>query len=176
MRTERARGIAHRVLVLIVGLTLAAAGCGGDEGGGDPEPGGPLTAEAWSERVSGLCEENERRATEAARDLRKAGEAEGLDENEFTARLLDVSVETTRPLLRELEALPDPEGRERQAQRFTKLLRDTLPVFTRLAKAVRANDERALEAQNDRILKLATESRRLARELDIAACIPNGSR
>jgi hypothetical protein len=49
-------------------------------------------------------------------------------------------------------------------------------VFTRVAKAVRANDERAIEAQNDRILELAAESRRLARELDVAACIPRGSR
>ena len=164
--------------MLIAGLALAAAGCGGDEGaGGEPEAGGgSLSAEAWSERVTGLCEENERRATEAVRDLRKEGEAEALDEREFTARLLDVSVETTRPLLSELEALPAPEGRERQANRFAKLLRDTLPVFTRLAKAVRANDERALEAQNGRILELATESRRLARELDVAACIPKGSR
>ena len=167
-----------RLAALIAAIAaLAVAGCRRDDGNGEQDAGaGKLSARAWSERVSDLCRENQRRARATVRDLEREAEDKSLDEREYTARVLDTSIETTRPLLDELTALPEPEGRERQADRFVELLRDTVPLFGRLSRAIRARDDKALEATNGRIRTLANESQRLARELGVATCIPRGAR
>ena len=117
-----------------------------------------------------MCERNRRRAEAAVRDLQQ--EAQGLSEAQVAARVLELSVRTSRPLVRELAALPPPQGRERQAGRFVQLLRQTFPLFQRNARALRAGDRETVERTNDRLLEIGGESRRLARELDIAACLP----
>ncbi len=178
----------HVLLVLALALVLVLSGCGEDDpngGGGAPSTqAGAATAEAggetigaddWARRVTTLCGENRRRAQRLVRDIQADAQRERLPEYEVAARVLEESVDTTRPLLEEMEALPAPRGRERQATRFLELLRQTLPYFERNARALRAKDADEIDRISDRVLEIAGESRRLARELDIEACIPDDS-
>ena len=158
--------------VAVATAVLALAGCGSDtDDGGSSET---ISAQEWSNRVTGLCDENRERAMAAVDELQD--ELEGVSEEERVVRVFDLSVKTSEPLLDELDALPRPEGREEQADRFRQRLRDSLPLLQRGARALRSGNAAEADKTNDQILEIAGETRRLARELDVESCIPRGSR
>jgi hypothetical protein len=148
---------------------LMLAGCGGDGGGGSEDT---LSPAEWSGRVEQLCEENANRAEAKVVELRDQARKENLSQQEFAARVLDASVELTEPMLDRVDAIPPPEGREEDAKRFTGSIRDAMAQIGDAADAIRDNDEQAAQEANDKVLEIAVESRKLARDLDVEACIP----
>ena len=163
----------RRLLLVVLGV-VALAGCGGGEDDDASKPGEipTIAAADWSKRAEGLCAKGARRAENAVRSVQLDAARNGLSKSEFTARVFEASAESTSPLVGELAALPLPRGREDQARRFVRLLEETLPLFERNATALRRGDQATVERTNDRVLEIAGVTRRLARDLGIARCIP----
>ena len=165
---------------ILICLTVLAAGCGGDEPASEKpraaatptaETAKTMPADEWSRQVSEMCDEN---ANQAEREVLKI-QQEGGSQEEMVARTLERSAELSEPFIEEMAALPPPQGKEDQAQRFVAAMRDILPKVQESADALRANDKDASLRASQELLKAAVPARELARDLNIHACIPRNA-
>jgi hypothetical protein len=108
-------------------------------------------------------------------EIQRELEKEGGSRAEFVAHVIERSAELSEPMLDELAALPAPEGKEPQAKRFERELRDLLPTFEEMAEAVRDSDRSAVQRLSQEMLCAAVSTRALARDLNIHACIPRST-
>lgn len=176
-------GAMMRATVAAVLATLMAS-CGGDEPSGDRKGSTPaarptataaaeaIPAAEWSRRAEELCDEMANRAEREVVELQREVENEGGSREEFVARVIERSAALSEPMLDELAALPAPEGKQPQAKRFERELRDLLPTFGEMAEAVRDGDRSAVQRLSQEMLRAAASTRALARDLNIHACIP----
>jgi hypothetical protein len=143
----------------VVALALLG-GCGGS--GGDPTEkdakagdtatatatatqdvsgGETMSAAAWSRRVEAICVKSAVRAAKAGRKLGRKSAAEGDSEQELAYKTLALTSNMLDPWLDQIEALPKPEGRERDANKFVASMRNLGDLLGKTATAVKQNDE-----------------------------------
>src|SRR3954464_11076432 len=139
---------------------LLLAGCGG--GGGDKEAAKPpaakqtatatdtatpasggdtISAASWSAKVTAICKQTEKQAKADGEKLGRKAAQEGDSQQELTGRLMQYISDELPKVQDRIDALPKPEGKEQQAQQFSKEMRKTGAVAGDAAEAIKTNDE-----------------------------------
>jgi LPS sulfotransferase NodH len=154
--------MARMLILLLLGSLLIATGCGGDD---DSDGNADASEREWAAEVNSICRENRDRVGELVNEVR----AEGLTRNEAAAEVLERSQGTQEELLDRMAAVDTPEDLRGDFDRFINQIRDSLPLFERLADAVRAgkNDPEL----NTELLEVAARTRPFATEHDLNNCL-----
>lgn len=156
---------------LLISGCLLFSGCGG---GDDAEPAAkgtpdPAEEKAWAGKVTGVCRDAESAAKKTAADAQE----QGLQGRELVAEVLEKSIPVQRGLIDDLDAIDAPEQIQGDYDQFVSTLRDGLPLYEKLAKAVRENDQ---DPQLEKDLKqLGEKTRPFAVEHGLDECLPDQS-
>jgi hypothetical protein len=154
--------MARMLILLLLGSLLIATGCGGDD---DSDGNADASEREWAAEVNSICRENRDRVGELVNEVR----AEGLTRNEAAAEVLERSRGMQEELLERMGAVGTPADLQGDFDRFLDELRDSLPLFERLADAVRAgrNDPEL----NTELLQVAARTRPFASEHGLHNCL-----
>ena len=87
--------------------------------------------------------------------------------------MLEQSVPAQRDLVDDLDAIEAPEGIQEDYDEFVAKLRDGLPLFEKLARAVRENEQDP-QLEGD-LEQLGLQTRPFALEHGLRACLPDQS-
>jgi hypothetical protein len=141
---------------------LMGAGCGGDD---DSDSNADVSERKWAAQINAICRENRDRVGQLVLDVR----GEGLRGDEAGAEVLERSQAIQEELLDRMAAVDAPDDLQDEFDRFLDQLRDSLPLFDRLADAVRAgkNDPEL----NTELLQVAARTRPFATEHGLNNCL-----
>ena len=157
-------------------LSLALAGCGGDEepAAENAKPTDTATTSqvdtSWTAEVEEACRQSKRLIEEtAARARRKGG-----SRREVAARILQGSIPAQRDTFDFLGTIDDvPADIEPEYDRWVGRLRSTLPLTKQLADDVRAGRED--ERLTAKFEEIAAQTRPFAEEHGLDACLADAS-
>jgi hypothetical protein len=170
-----------KMSVGLVAVALLLAGCGGDPADKSADStatatgsgGDTMSATAWSRQVEAICVKSAARASTAGEKLGRRSAAAGDSKQELAYKVLRLQSKLIDPWMDRVEALPKPEGRERDANRFIASMRDIGDLLGRTATAIEQND-RTNGSKLVRQLQAKTVSARdQAKALGIEKCNPS---
>ena len=144
-----------KMSAVLIALALLA-GCGGN--GGDPtdkdvkapgtatatqgaSAGATMSAAAWSKRVKAICVKSAAEASREGKQLRRRSAAAGDSKQELAYKVLTFTSNALDPWLDQIEALPKPEGREQDANKFIASMRNVGDLLGKAATAIKQNDQ-----------------------------------
>jgi hypothetical protein len=148
---------------LIVLLLVALIGCGSDDdagggaGGSKPEQerGGIALAD-YVARADTICKEGRIESREKLAPLaEKIQSSGGKPSTGDVMELNAAAIEVVEPMLRELEALPKPREKRREAEAYLKANRDTIDQLEQAVEAYEDGNEREAVAALERNRDLA---------------------
>jgi hypothetical protein len=151
---------------------LAGCGGGGEKATETATSGHTMSAAAWSKRVAAICVRSAAKASKAGRALGRRSAAAGDSKRELTYKILRLESSLLGPWIDEIDALPKPEGRERDASRFIATMRATGDLLRRTATAIQRNDETKGKQLVRQLQAKALSARSDARALGIEKCNP----
>jgi hypothetical protein len=149
-------------LIAVVGLLLAAAGCGGGESGS-----ASLSREEFITQADQICSDfrTESKATEEAFDA-----AVKSDDLKTAADLLARNTEEMGIAVQEFANLIPPEEDKEAIDEFVAVSRQQVEVANDLLVAVRAGDETALRSADKTGRSLNAEASRIANSFGMKQC------
>jgi hypothetical protein len=172
--------------VALVALLLLA-GCGGSGGDAtdkdanapatatmtqDGSAGDTMSAAAWSTRVKAICVRSAAKASEAGKKLGRRSAAAGDSKRELTYKVLALTSNLLDPWLDQIEALPKPEGREQDANKFIADMRDVGDLLGTTSTAIKQNDQTNGKKLVKQLQAKGVSVRSQARALGIEKCNP----
>ncbi len=158
----------RRLTVLLLSCcAVALAACGSDDGDDSPEPNG-VREDEWAAQVNEICRKNRDRSLAIAAEVRN----EGLTGNEAAAEVLERAQPLQQELIDEVGDVPAPAALQEDFNRFVDRIRETLPLFERLADATREGREDP--ELNTQLLQGAAETRPFATEHGLTDCLTDG--
>src|SRR5690348_4959219 len=104
--------------MLIAALAALAAGCGG---GGEDDT---IAASDWTAKVEQMCR---RQATDAEGKAAELKKQSGSHE-EYVAKVLHYSADSTQPVIDKVADMPAPKGKEQVAKNFVASMNRLLPM------------------------------------------------
>ena len=144
----------RRLLVLLAGLALVGAACGG---GGS---GGRLSKEGFAKRADALC-------TRYTADLRRLGQPKSFAE---LAAFTDKAVPLAQRLIDDTKKLEPPEEEQALVDRWSAENQKIVDAIKDLGDAARKNDQKAAQAALDAGNAANERSNVLGRQLGMSAC------
>jgi hypothetical protein len=154
--------MARILILLLLCSLLIGAGCGGDD---DSNGDADVSEREWAAKVNAICRENRDQVRELVVEVR----AERLPRNEAAAEVLERSQEIQEELLDRMAAIDTPKDLRGDFDRFLDELRDSLPLFERLADNVRA--DRNDPELNTELLQVAGRTRPFATQHGLNNCL-----
>jgi hypothetical protein len=173
------------VLVAAVALLAGCGGSGGDSSDKDAKPAEATTAtqdasaddtmsaDAWSKRVEAICVKTEAKASQAGEKLGRKSAAAGDSQQELAYKVLSLTSHMVDPWVDQIEALPKPEGREQDADKFIASMRNVGDLLGETATAIKQNDETNGKKLVKQLQSETVSVRSQARALDIEKCNPS---
>jgi hypothetical protein len=131
-----------------------------------------MSAAAWSRRVEAICVKSAAKATKAGRKLGRTSAAEGDSKQELAYKTLALTSKLLDPWLDQIEALPKPEGHERDADKFIANMRNVGDLLGKTATAIKQNDETNGKKLVKQLRAQTVSVRSQAQALDIEKCNP----
>ena len=174
----------------IVALALLFAGCGSDGESTDKDttapntatktatatqdasPGATMGAAAWSTRVKAICAKSAAKASKAGEKLRRRSAAAGDSKQELAYKVLTYTSNALDPWLDQIDALPKPEGREQEANKFIASMRNVGDLLGNTATAIKQNDQTTGKRLLNQLKAKSVSVRSQARALGIEECNP----
>jgi hypothetical protein len=138
----------------------------------DASGGETMSAAAWSRRVEAICVTSAEKAAKAGRKLGRKSAAEGDSEQELAYKTLALTSNMLDPWLEKIEALPKPEGRERDANKFIASMRNLGDLLGKTATAIKQNDESNGKKLVKQLRAKTVSVRSQAQALRIEKCNP----
>ena len=168
--------LAMKMSAALVALALLA-GCGssgGDQTDKDAKAsaGDTISAAAWSQRVEAICVRSAAKASKAGEKLGRRSAAAGDSKRELAYKALVFTSNLLDPWLDQIEALPKPEGREQDANKFVASMRDVGDVLRKTATAIKQNDQTNGMKLVQQLKAKTVSVRSQARALGIEKCNP----
>jgi hypothetical protein len=138
-----------------------------------PASGGDtISAASWSSKVTAICKQSEEQAKADGEQIGRKAQQNGDSQEELTGKLMAYISKELPKIQDKIDALPKPQGKEQQADRFSTEMRKTASVAGDAAEAVKENDATKGKQAVTQMLASVKASRRLAVALDIGSCNP----
>jgi len=137
-----------------------------------PSAGDTTSATAWSKRVEAICVKSAAKAAEAGKRLRRRSAAAGDSEQELAYKVLTLTANLVDPWLDEIQALPKPEGHERDANKFISSMHSVGDLLGKAATAIKQNDQTTGKKLVSQLKAKSVSVRTQARALGIEECNP----
>ena len=155
----------RRLTVLLLSCCAVALGaCGGNGGDDRPEPNG-VREDEWAAEVNEICRENRDRSIAIATEVGR----EGLTGNEAAAEVLERAQPLQEELIEKVAGVPAPPELQEDFDRFVDRIRETLPLFERLADTTREGREDP--ELNMELAEVAADTRPFATEHGLTDCL-----
>jgi hypothetical protein len=155
----------RRLTALLLSCSaIALAACGGDDGDDSPEP-NRVREDEWAAQVNEICRDNRDRSLAIAAEVRN----EGLTGNQAAAEVLERAQPLQDELIEDVAEVPAPPELQEDFDRFVDRIRDTLPLFERLAEATREGREDP--ELNTALIEVAADTRPFATEHGLTDCL-----
>jgi hypothetical protein len=138
----------------------------------DASAGDTMSAAAWSQRVKAICVRSAAKASEAGRKLGRRSAAAGDSKRELAYKVLALTSNLLDPWLDQIEALPKPEGREQDANKFIASMRNVGDLLGKTSTAIKQNDQTNGRKLVRRLQAKSVDVRSQARALGIEKCNP----
>lgn len=124
------------------------------------------------ETVEAICVKSEAKAAKAGKQLGRRSAAAGDSKQELAYKVLALTSNLLDPWLDQIEALPEPEGREQDANEFIASMRNVGDLLGRTATAIKQNDQSTGKKLVKQLQEPSVSVSSQARALGIEQCNP----